>query len=236
MHSHAAAAQLWGQALELSLPDDERRPRLLLEYGEALAIADEPAAQVLDEAARALLEAGDRLSAAEAESTSGWLLSLAGRPEQARAHDRRALALVHDAAPSAAKALILARAGTHQVVGHETRAEALHLLGEALSIAKELGLREMQAEALQFVGMIRLDAGDERGVEDNASSRYRDRGQLTGLAELLRKPRRHAPVRRLARRVCAAPRRGKARGRALRHSHSGQAVPRRAGRRPLLQR
>jgi class 3 adenylate cyclase len=165
MHSHAAAAQLWKQALDLCLHDDERRPRLLLEYGEALAIADEPAAQVLEEAARALLEAGDRLGAAEAESTSGWLLSLAGQP-QGRAHDTRALELIRDAPPSAAKALILSRAGAHLVVGRETRTEALGLLREALSIAEQLGLREMQAEALQFVGMFRLDAGDEHGVED----------------------------------------------------------------------
>jgi class 3 adenylate cyclase len=167
VHSHSAAAELWGQALDLCLPDDERRPRLLVEYGKALAIADEPAAQVLDEAARAMVEAGDRAGAAEAESTNGWLLALAGEPEQARARDRRALELIHDAPPSAAKALILSRAGTHMAAGPESRAEALRLLGDALSIADQLELREIQAEALQFVGLTRLDAGDERGVADN---------------------------------------------------------------------
>jgi class 3 adenylate cyclase/tetratricopeptide (TPR) repeat protein len=167
MHSHAAAAHLWGQALDLCLPDDERRPRLLLEYGKALAITDEPAAQALDEAARALVEAGDRSGAAEAESTSGWLLSVAGKQEQARARDRRALELIRDAAPSAAKALILARAGSNADLGRESRDQTLRLLGEALSIARELGLREIEAEALQWVGMTRLDAGDEGGVDDN---------------------------------------------------------------------
>ena len=44
---------------------------------------------------------GRPLGAAEAESTSAWLLSLAGRPEQARDTDERALELVRDAAPSA---------------------------------------------------------------------------------------------------------------------------------------
>ena len=123
--------------------------------------------EILDEAAGALIEAGDVSGAAEAESTIGWLLSLAGQQDQARARDERALELVRDAAPSYTKALILARAGTHAVPARETRAEVLRLLGEALSISEQLGLREIQAEALQYVGMTRLDAGDERGVEDN---------------------------------------------------------------------
>ena len=165
LHSHAAAARLWGQALELCAPDDELRPRLLLAYGKALAIADEPATSVLDEAAQALIEAGELSGAAEAESTNGWLLSLAGKPEEARARDERALELVREAAPSYAKALILARAGTHAVL-RGPRAEPNRLLGEALAIAERLGLLEIEAEALQFVGMTRLDAGEEDGVQD----------------------------------------------------------------------
>jgi class 3 adenylate cyclase/tetratricopeptide (TPR) repeat protein len=166
IHSYAAAARLWGQALELRAPDDELRPRLLLEYGKALAIADEPAARVLDEAAGALIAAGELSGAAEAESTSGGLLAVAGKQEQARARDERALELVRDAAPSYAKALILTRAGSNKVLAREPRAEALRLLGEALEIAERFGFREIEAEALQFVGMMRLDAGDEGGVQD----------------------------------------------------------------------
>jgi len=166
LHSHAAAARRWGQALELCEPDDGIRPRILLAYGKALALADEPAEEALAEAAEALAAAGEHVAAAEAESTTGWLLSLAGRPEQARARDERALELVRDAPPSYAKALILSRAGTHAALGKEPRPEASRLLGEALSIAEELGLREIEAEALQFVGMTRLDAGDEEGIRD----------------------------------------------------------------------
>ena len=40
------------------------------------------------------------------------------------------------------------------------------MLAEALSIAEQLGLREIEAEALQWVGMTRLDAGDEGGIRD----------------------------------------------------------------------
>jgi tetratricopeptide (TPR) repeat protein len=166
LNSHAAAARLYGQALELRAPGDDRRPSLLLAYGTALAMADEPAAQALEEAAGALIAAGDLSGAAEVESTSGWLLSVAGKPDQARERDERALELVRDTAPSHAKALILTRAGAHMVFVDGRREEAIRLLQEALSIAELLGLREMEAEALQFVGMARLDAGDEGGVQD----------------------------------------------------------------------
>jgi class 3 adenylate cyclase len=167
MHSHAAAARLWGQAVALSAPDDAHRPRLLLEYGKALAVADEPAAEILDEAASALIETGDLQGAAEAESTSGWLLTVAGHQDQARTRDERALELIRDDAPSYAKALILARTGSNAVLARGSHAATLRLLEEALSIAEQLGLREIQAEALQWVGLTRLDAGDEGGVEDN---------------------------------------------------------------------
>lgn len=166
LHSHGAAARLWRKVLELCPRDDDRRPRSLLALGKALALADEPATRALDEAAGALLEAGDFSGAAEAESTNAWLLSLAGKPERARERDGRALELVRDAAPSPAKALILSSVGAHSVFVRERRDESLRLLQEALSIAEALGLREIEAEALQFIGMARLDAGDENGLRD----------------------------------------------------------------------
>jgi class 3 adenylate cyclase/tetratricopeptide (TPR) repeat protein len=167
IHSYAVAARLWGNALELCAPGDTARPRMLLEYGKALAIADEPAAAVLDEASVALVEAGEPAAAAEAESTNGWLLAVAGQAAEARARDERALELSRDSPPSYTNALILARAGTHQSTTRESHPEALRLLGEALSIADSLGLREIQAEALQFVGLTRLDAGEASGIDDN---------------------------------------------------------------------
>jgi class 3 adenylate cyclase/tetratricopeptide (TPR) repeat protein len=177
LHSHSAAARLWRKALELSSAEDGRRPRLLLALGKALALADEPAVQTLDEAAAALLDAGDVSGAAEAESTSAWLLSVAGKPERARVRDARAVELVRDAAPSPEKALILSSVGAHSVFVRERRGEVLRVLEEALSIAGNLGLREIEAEALQFVGLARLDAGDAEGIRDIENA-------LTGATEL----------------------------------------------------
>ncbi len=167
IHSYTVAAELWGKALELCADDELARPFVLLEYGKALAVADQPAVAVLDEASAALVGAGEPAAAAEAESTNAWLLDIAGRTDEARARDERALELARDAPPSYAKALILARAGAHAFTARESRARALHVLGEALSIADDLELGEIQAEALQFVGLTRLDAGDAGGVDDN---------------------------------------------------------------------
>jgi hypothetical protein len=91
---------------------------------------------------------------------------LAGKPELAREHDWHAYELVKDAPPSPEKALILSSVGAHTVFVRERRAEALRLLQEALALAESLALRDIEAEALQFIGMARLDAGEERGVED----------------------------------------------------------------------
>jgi class 3 adenylate cyclase len=167
IHSHAEAARLWRQAVDLCDLDDGARPRLLLEYGKALAIVDEPAVEILDEAAAALIAAGELSCAAEAESTTGLLLSLAGREDLARARDERALELVRDAPPSHAKALILTRAGANVALDPATNAEALRLLAQGLSIADQLGFRDIQAEALQWVGLTRLDAGELDGIEDS---------------------------------------------------------------------
>ena len=128
----------------------------------ALAFADEPAADTLAEAADALVAADDRSGAAEAESTLGWLASVAGRPEAAYAHDERALDLARDTPASPERAQILS--------GPPVRARAprrsLALLQETVQIAERPGLRETKAEALQYVGMARLDAGDADGVRD----------------------------------------------------------------------
>ena len=167
LHSHASAASLWARALDLFGPSDPRRPRALLAYGKALAFTDDPAAAaVLEEAALALVAGGDRSGAAEAQSALGWLWSVAGRTALSCEHDERALELARDVSPSPERALILSGAGANMMFLRGRRDEARGLLQEALEIAERLGLREIRAEALQFVGMARLDAGDAGGVQD----------------------------------------------------------------------
>jgi len=167
LHSHASAAGRWAQVLDLSTAGDPYRPRAQLAHGKALAFIDDPsAATVLEAATAALIEAGDRPGAADAQSALGWLHSVAGRTVTACEHDERALDLARDAPPSPERALILSGAGANMMFLRGRREEARALLLEALAIAERLGLRETKAEALQFMGMVRVDAGDADGVRD----------------------------------------------------------------------
>jgi class 3 adenylate cyclase len=165
LHAHAESAELYLHALELCT-DAAVRPRLQLQYGCALARADQPAQEVLDEAAHALIAAGDEAGAGEAESTVGWLVSLAGAPELARERDRLALAHYQGTGPSHQHALALTRAGAHWLFVPEARDRARQLLAEGLTMAGAVGRRELEAEALQFVGLARVDAGEAEGVDD----------------------------------------------------------------------
>ena len=166
LHSYRTAARLYARGLELSTGREPDHPRLVLDCGIAKAMADEPAEGLLQRAAAELLERGDTVGAAEAESTLGWLASLRGQAATARAHDREALRLCRSAAPSPRKALILIRAGAHEVFLAEQRTETLELLREATEIARRERTPELEAEALQFIGLARLDGGDADGIQD----------------------------------------------------------------------
>jgi class 3 adenylate cyclase len=166
LHSHAQAVDLSARALDLVAPDDPRRPRLLLTRALAMALSDRPALQALEEASRSLSAAVDEEGAAEAESTAAWLCALAGDMDAARVHDGRALDLVRGRPPSRAKALVLCHAGTHLIFQPEHRLQGAALLDEALELSRGEGMREIEAEALQFAGMGRISAGDLRGRED----------------------------------------------------------------------
>ena len=168
LHSHTAAARLYVKALELSTGEESDRGRLLLDCGVAKAMADQVAEPVLADARRTLLAEGDEAGAAEAESTLGWLASLHGRADAARRHDREALRLCRSTPASAQKALILIRVGAHEVFLDDRREETLALLREAIEIARGLPAPELEAEALQFVGLARIDAGEAAGVDDVA--------------------------------------------------------------------
>jgi class 3 adenylate cyclase len=166
VHSYPSAAGLAARGLELCPAGATERPRLMLTQGLALAMADRPAVEALELAYRSLLEAGDSQRAAEAQSTIGWLHATAGHLDLAIAADDRALELCRDVAPSRAKALVLVNAASHLVFKPEHRAEGLRLLAECLDVTHELGLAELEAEALEFRGLARLDAGEAEGLAD----------------------------------------------------------------------
>jgi tetratricopeptide (TPR) repeat protein len=203
---YAAALEVW--------PDDEPpSPALLVRYGRILnSLALGEASGLLEQAVEVALADGDRGTAAEAETLLCEMHWLMGRRDDAFEHLRVAEKLVENEPSSYAKAYVLANASRFWMLAG-TSDDAIRGGLEALAMAEELGLEELQAHALNNVGVSRLGTDDERGFEDlersiaiadsinsvesaraygNLASALDDFGELERGFEMLREARRRA--------------------------------------------
>jgi class 3 adenylate cyclase/tetratricopeptide (TPR) repeat protein len=162
---YETAARFHAEALELCADGAAERGELLLRLGRDRCRSDMTGREQLDAAREALLAGGRPLAAAEAEMLLGELAFLHGRGDQRAAHLDRALALVADAPPSASKAAVLRGAMMHLVVASRS-AEARRVGGEVLAMARDLGLVDIEADALGAIGTARVEAGDAGGLDD----------------------------------------------------------------------
>jgi class 3 adenylate cyclase/tetratricopeptide (TPR) repeat protein len=165
LKAFTTAARLYGAALELWPRDEPGWPALRFRHGRALFFAEEAGGDALAEARDALLEAGDREAAAEAEVLLGGLSFRQGQGDRASAHYERAAALLVDAPPSASKARVLGALARGLVVAAKSE-EAGRIAQEALVMAKELGLEDLEARALMTIGDTKLELGDPEGLAD----------------------------------------------------------------------
>ena len=156
------AARFYERTLELS-PEDGR-PELLLRYGRALSlIADDRSTDFLQQAAAALLAAGDREAAAEAHAFLTETLQAQGQRDRAYEHIEQALALVRETPPSPAKARVLTESSRLLAIGGQA-GEAIAIAREAFEMADALGLIELAARALNNVGIGRSGLADYPGA------------------------------------------------------------------------
>jgi class 3 adenylate cyclase/tetratricopeptide (TPR) repeat protein len=160
-----AAAAFYRQALELWPIDDPRRATVLLGYGRALRSSEGGGAGVLSEARDALVAAGDRESAAEAAVLLFELTYNRENPEPGFAHLTRAAELAADLGSSRAKALLLSSLARYYTFQGQEE-EAIRLGRQAVAIAEELGLEDIRAHALNYIGTARVRNGDLAGLED----------------------------------------------------------------------
>jgi class 3 adenylate cyclase/tetratricopeptide (TPR) repeat protein len=166
LNAFAAAERHYQPAIELWPEDDAERPALLLRLGKARYYADMKGADVLADAERLLLDAGDRESAAQAAVFLANLAHQSGEPhETVFEHLHRAQAFVEGLQASYTMidvlvdlAVYLRLAGQHE--------QGIRLANRALADAEALELPELEARALAIIGMSRGASGDPGGRID----------------------------------------------------------------------
>jgi tetratricopeptide (TPR) repeat protein len=166
LNAFASAVRYFAEALELWPDDDGERPRLLLRLAFAQVFAgDERLDRTLAQASDSLLRAGDREGAAEAEARLSEVWWHRGQRDRSRGHLERARELVADLPPSSAKGWVLSQIARFHMLADEDR-QAIEVGGEAFAIAERLGLPELQAHALNNIGVAKDHLGDESGKAD----------------------------------------------------------------------
>jgi predicted ATPase/class 3 adenylate cyclase len=165
LNAFGPAVSYFSDALAL-WPDDTERPRLLLGLAHAQYYAgDEAREQTLEQAHDSLLAAGDREGAAEAAARLSELWWHRGQRERAHEHLEHAHDLVADAPTSAAKARVVSEVARYRMLAGDC-AEAIESGTEALALAEDLGIPELQAHALNNIGVAKYQLGDESGLAD----------------------------------------------------------------------
>ena len=161
---HTTAAGYYSQALDLWPDEDSERSELEFRAGRSRCYGEGRGEDLLDRAREGLLAAGEQARAAEAEMLLAQLAYVHGQPNRAT-HLDRALILVAGAPSSRSKAAVLEGCIMHLTIA-ERHSEAVGVAKEALAIAQELGLRELEASVLGTAAIARITSGDPTGVED----------------------------------------------------------------------
>ena len=166
LNAFPAAARFYDQALALTPETDAERPRLLFSYGRAMFQAEGSGKEALREAADDFLEAGEPEQAALAlVALADFVHFIEGKSQESQACLDMAVSLVAESPPSAIKAGVIANRARFHMISDETD-RAILLAGEALVLATELGLAELQAHTLNTRGVSRTLNGDLGGTED----------------------------------------------------------------------
>ncbi|HSI96817.1 MAG TPA: AAA family ATPase, partial [Gaiellaceae bacterium] len=172
LNSFGAAVRFYEEALALGAFGEVDRADVLFRRARALHLAaGEGRDEALEGARDALLAIGDLERAAEADALLAELWWLRGSRDRSREHLDRARSLVDGLPPSAAKAHVLSQvARFHALAGR--RAKAINAGEEAHAMAEALGLQELQAHALDNVGIAKMNLDDpaahdyfERSIE-----------------------------------------------------------------------
>jgi class 3 adenylate cyclase/tetratricopeptide (TPR) repeat protein len=194
LNAYSAAAGFYEQALALWPEDSRERALLLFRVGQSRYLAQEGGTDELERAAATLERLGEVETAAEAEARLYEHLMRAGQRDLADGHLLKARSLLTGSPPSRSKALVLTQIALSDMLAERSRA-AIDSGREALAMAERLGLDELRAAALNFIGVAREQLGDRGGIEDierateiaaNASAPYEVARAYNNLASVYR--------------------------------------------------
>jgi class 3 adenylate cyclase/tetratricopeptide (TPR) repeat protein len=165
LNSHAVAASLYEDALEL-WPDDAERAELAFSRARSLFLADDVRSiRELGLARDALVAAGRPEDAAEAEAFLAQLSWFQGRHAEVFPHLHAAETLVAGAPASRAVTRVLAWSARYQFLAGEHEI-GLQRAREALAMAESLGLDDLRVHALTTIGSAKEYLGDTTGRRD----------------------------------------------------------------------
>ena len=166
LNAFPAAAHYYAEALELWPHDDPDRAELLFSLARARHVSDDKRReQALEEAREALLAAGEPDRAAQADSLLAELWWERGDRDRCDVHITRAQDLVQGLPASPAKALVLGAVAHYRALARDVL-EAIRSGEKALAMAEELGLPELQARALNSIGIAKAAGGDASAISD----------------------------------------------------------------------
>jgi class 3 adenylate cyclase len=160
------ARHFFAQALELWPEQDPGWPYVVLRHAQTDLLVrqggDQPA---VSRAFDRLLAAGDFEHAADAQLLLAETDWFAGRSDSTFERLERARELVADRPPSASKTKAFAETSRFLMLANRSE-EAVEIGRASLELAKELGLKELQAHALNNIGTARANSADPGGFAD----------------------------------------------------------------------
>jgi len=159
LSAHAAADGYYAEALSLWPADAPDHADLLFRRARSLHLGgDVRRDEALAEARDALRKAGDREQAAEASAFLARIAWLRGDRSASDANLTAAEELVAEAPASPAKTRVLATSARQRTLDREDE-KGRQLAEEALAMARQLGLAELEAHALTTIGTVLMQTG-----------------------------------------------------------------------------
>ena len=160
------ALHFFTNALDLWPEEDDAWPSLVLRHAQAeMGVQQHGDQPLVERALQRMLAAGHFETAAEAEVVLAQADWFGGRSDSTFTRAEHARELVADRPPSASKAKAYTETSRFLMLSSRTD-ESVEMGRQGLAIARELNLRELQANALNNIGCARLYAGDIEGFKD----------------------------------------------------------------------